>query len=58
MTSVATSDSKREISNSDITSSMSFSLSSFSPKLLATFENALLSLSNIVFSLLLVMCGH
>ena len=46
ITSVATSDSKRAISNSKRISSISFSLSSFSPRLFAAFENALRSLSN------------
>ena len=49
ITSVATSDSKREISSSDNTSSISFSFRSFSLKLLAAFENALPSFSNIIF---------
>ena len=49
ITSVATSDSKRAISNSNKMSSISFSLSSFSPKLFAALENALRSLSNIVY---------
>ena len=46
MTSLATSDSKSDISSSNRTSSMSFSLSSFSPRLFATPANALCSLSN------------
>ena len=49
ITSVATSDSKREISSSYNTSSISFSFSSFSLKLLAAFENALPNFSNIFF---------
>ena len=48
ITSVATSDSKRDISSSNKISSMSFSFSSFSPKLLATFEKADFRLSNIM----------
>ncbi len=49
ITSVATSDSKRDISNSKRISSMSFSLSSFSPRLFAALENALRSLSNMFY---------
>ena len=49
ITSVATSDSNKEISSSKRISSMSFSLSSFSPRLFAALENALRSLSNIVY---------
>ena len=49
ITSVATSDSKSAISNSKRISSTSFSLSSFSPRLFAALENALRSLSNIVY---------
>ena len=49
ITSVATSDSKREISSSDSTSSISFSFRSFSLKPLAAFENASPSFSNIIF---------
>ena len=48
--SLATSDSSREISNSKRTSSISFSLSSFSPRLFAADENALRSLSNIAWT--------
>ena len=58
ITSIATSDSKREISSSYNTSSISFSFSSFSLKLLATFENALPNFSNIFFSLLFTMSSH
>ena len=53
ITSIATSDSKREISSSCNTSSISFSFSSFSLKLLAAFENALPNFSNIVFFFIL-----
>ncbi len=48
ITSVATSDSRSAISSSNKTSSMSFSFSSFSPKLFETFENAPVSFSNIL----------
>ena len=50
ITSPATSDSKREISNSKRMDSMSFSFSSFSPRLFAASENALRSLSNMLLS--------
>ena len=46
-TSLATSDSNKEISSAKRTSFMSFSFSSFSPRLFAASENALRSLSNI-----------
>ena len=46
MTSTATSDSSRDISSSTSAPSTSFSASSFSPRLLATFENAERRLSN------------
>ena len=49
ITSVATSDSKRAISKSKRIFSISFSLSSFSPRLFAAFENALRSLSNMIY---------
>ena len=49
ITSVATSDSSNAISNSNKISSMSFSLSSFSPRLFAALENALRSLSNMIY---------
>ena len=49
ITSPATSDSSREISSSKRISSISFSFSSFSPKLLAALENALRRLSNIFY---------
>ena len=50
ITSLATSDSSKDISKSKRICSMSFSLSSFSPKLLAALENALRSFSNIVLT--------
>ena len=49
ITSPATSDSKRETSSSKRILSISFSLSSFSPRLFATLENALRRLSNIIY---------
>ena len=54
ITSLATSDSRRAISSSNSTSSMSFSFSSFSPRLFATPANAPRSLSNMPS---LAVCG-
>ena len=58
ITSLATSDSINAISSSNRISSMSFSLSSFSPRLFAALENALRSLSNIVLTCGLLLCCH
>ena len=51
ITSVATSDSSRLISNSNKTSSMSFSLRSFSLNPVDALENAFFRLSNILLRL-------
>jgi len=50
ITSVATSDSINAISSSKRTSSISFSFSSFCPKLFVAEENAFLSFSNIMYA--------